>query len=101
MSNQKQSPSDVVYECSNKSLRNTTITSPDGRTVYIIETHVKLFRNKPTTLRVINHDEDEENPVLQEIATIKWRCFRPDLLMFVNQDPVRVKDVYPKRWYTW
>jgi hypothetical protein len=77
------------------------VTSPDSRTVYVIETPVKLFRNKPTTLHVINRGEEGENPVLQEIATIQWRCFKPDLLTFVNQDPVRVKDVYPKRWYTW
>jgi len=105
MSNEKQSfsssPPDLIYACSNKSLRNTTITSPDGRTSYTIETEVKLFRHKPTTLYIVNRDEEGESSTRQEVATITWKCFKPDLVTFANQEPIRVKDLFPRRWYTW
>lgn len=102
MSNDKgSSPSQLVYTCSNKSISNTTITSPDGRTSYIIETPVKWFKAKPTTLYIVNRDKEGESTAPQEVATINWKCFKPDLVTFAGQEPIRVKEVFPRRWYTW
>jgi len=101
MSNEKQFPSspplDLIYECSTKSFYNTTITSPGGRTWYIIETLVMPPRQR---LCIVTRDEERKSSTQQEVATITWRGCRPDLVTFANQEPIRVKDLFPKRWYT-
>lgn len=101
MSNEKQPPSspppDLIYVCSNKDFYNTTITSPDGRTSYIIEALVKPPRR---TLYIVTRDKEGEGSTRQEVATITWKACKPDLVTFANQEPIRVKDLFPKRWYT-
>lgn len=94
--------STVVYQCSNKSLMNTIITSPDGTTSYIIETPCKHMQARTTTVFIQNASKNETLGSSREVvATIGWRIFHADMLTFQGQEPVAVKDYLPKKWYTW
>lgn len=101
MSDSKSTPTGdaLVYECTNKSLQNTTITSPDGRTSYIIETPVKWFKNTTTTISALDREKDGSTP--RVIASVDWKCWSPDVVTFADQSqsPRLLKELLPKKWY--
>lgn len=81
---------DFVSE--NKSLRNTTFTSPDGRTVYVVETPFKFFANKPSTLSM----RDTEKGRTTLLATLDFRCMGSDTVTFEGHQPLLIRQWMPK-----
>ncbi|KAF8319947.1 hypothetical protein DL93DRAFT_1907420 [Clavulina sp. PMI_390] len=90
----------VTYHFSNRSLRNTVITTPDSQTSYIIETPIG-WRTHPTTVSKRAPVKPETVPVTRRVATVEWRCWGGDLLTLAGKEPIRIDNYFPKKWYNW
>ncbi|KAF8319941.1 hypothetical protein DL93DRAFT_2074236 [Clavulina sp. PMI_390] len=93
-------PSTVTFQCSNKSLRNTVITSPDGQTSYIIETPLGWLPH-PSTLSKRVPGKVETDPVTQQVATVEWRYWTADKVLVDGKEPTSVNVYFPRKWYNW
>lgn len=85
-------PPTMDFISDNKSLRNTTFASPDGATIFIIDTPNKHALTKLSTIS--SRDTQSDRTTL--LATLEFKLFGADMLTFKDQEPVFVKDWIPR-----
>lgn len=86
-------PVTVDFVSKNRSLHNTTFTSPDGRDVFVIET---LRRCWPDNFSSTVSMRDPQSGQTILLAKLEFKPFSADLLTFKQQQPVAVKKWMPR-----
>lgn len=86
----------VDYVSSNRSLRNTTFTSPDGRYAYIVETPFKR-----TTMTTTLSKRDTQTGHTAVLAILEFKALRSDMVTLQGAQPVPVKQWLPRKNFGW